>query len=214
LSGFEYPVALVVEVTKQGVLLSKLRYLKALGDVINETIRCPSIEAYVHLGSHVDPYLINGNGKPTGIDWIFNFRMDRELFNETVAMLKSGEAKINLHNPKTKKIANNLFRKIRERDRVSFKRLDPVEQGLILEPYCNLLFHRAGNGERIVLQNVEVSNREACIRVRGPKEDVIYHPKSAPLMEIDLLVITEISSVHSVLTGLKEYGFVHERANY
>ena len=31
LKGFEYPVCLVVEVTKQGVLLSKLRYLKSLG---------------------------------------------------------------------------------------------------------------------------------------------------------------------------------------
>ena len=43
LSGFEFPVALVVEVTKQGIVLSKQRYLKALGDVVNQTIRCASI---------------------------------------------------------------------------------------------------------------------------------------------------------------------------
>ena len=43
LNGFEFPVAVVVEVTKQGIVLSKMRYLKAVGDVINQTVRCASI---------------------------------------------------------------------------------------------------------------------------------------------------------------------------
>lgn len=208
LEGFEYPVCLVVEVTKQGVLLSKLRYLKSLGQEINETIRCPVIEVYMHMGTHVDSYLKNGGARPTGIDWIFIFELDRTLFRETMKALKAKKVNFNMNNPMTTKSAANLMEKIKK-GKTSFKKLEPVEKGLILEPYCNLAFQKAGEGKRIILQNVMIIDREAAIRVSGPGYDDVYTSESGPAMEADILVITEISNVHNILDGLRQYGFFY-----
>ena len=198
LKGFEYPVCLVVEVTKQGVLLSKLRYLKSLGQEINETIRCPVIEVYMHMGTFVDPYLKNGGARPIGIDWIFSFELDKPLFKETVNALKTKKANFNMNNPMTTKFVANLNSKIGQ-GYINFKKLGAVEKGLILEPYCKLAFQKAGKGKRVVLQNVMVIEREAAIRVSGPGYDDVYTSKPGPAMEIDILLITEISNVHNIL---------------
>lgn len=214
LDSFEYPIALTIEITKQGVILSKLRYLKTVGLTINETVRCPSIEVYAHMGSQIDSYLSNGNARPAGIDWIFTFRLQPDIFQEAVELIKRGELHINKNNPKTRDIAQELVRTINNKKRVSFKRLNPLAQGLVLEPYCNLIFQRAGEGERIVLQNVEVVNRENALRVRPPHQEDFYYPRPSPTMEIDLLVITEIGNVHSILDDLKENGFIHDRTKF
>ena len=206
LKGFEYPVCLVVEVTKQGVLLSKLRYLKSLGQEINETIRCPVIEVYMHMGAFVDPYLKNGGARPIGIDWIFSFELDKPLFKETVNALKTKKANFNMNNPMTTKFVANLSSKIGQ-GYINFKKLGAVEKGLILEPYCKLAFQKAGKGKRVVLQNVMIIEREAAIHVSGPGYDDVYTSKPGPAMEIDLLIITEISNVHNIMDGLKQYGF-------
>ncbi len=208
LKDFEYPVCLVVEVTKQGVLLSKLRYLKSLGQEINETIRCPVIEVYMHMGKFVDPYLKSGGARPIGIDWIFSFELDKQLFRETVNALKAKKANFNVNNPMTKKFVAHLNSKIGQ-GQISFRKLAAVEKGLILEPYCNLAFQKAGKGKRIVLQNVMIIEREAAIRVSGPGYDDVYTSKPGPAMEIDILIITEISNVHNILEGLKQYGFFY-----
>ena len=208
LGDFEYPVCLVVEVTKQGVLLSKLRYLKSLGQEINETIRCPVIEVYMHMGKFVDPYLKNGGGRPIGIDWIFGFELDRQLFRETVDALKEKKANFNMNNPMTTDFVANLDRKL-QRGGINFRKLEPVEKGLILEPYCNLAFQKAGRGNRIILQNAMIIDREASIRVRGPGYDDVYASEPGPAMEVDILVITEISNVHNILEGLGQYGFFY-----
>ncbi len=210
LKGFQYPVCLVVEVTKQGVLLSKLRYLKSLGQVINETIRCPVIEVYMHMGRFVDPYLKNGGARPIGIDWIFSFELDKKLFKDTVSALKTRKANFNMNNPMTTDFVANLTRKI-DHGKTSFRKLEPVEKGLILEPYCNLAFQRAGEGKRVILQNAQIINREASIRVSGPNYDDVYASESGPAMEVDILVITEISSVHEILQGLERQGFFYNQ---
>ena len=208
LKGFEYPVCLVVEVTKQGVLLSKLRYLKSLGQEINETIRCPVIEVYMHMGTFVDSYLKSGGARPIGIDWIFSFELDKQLFRETVNALKTKKANFNINNPMTQEFVANLTRKI-DQGKTSFRKLEPVEKGLILEPYCSLAFQKAGKGKRIVLQNVMIIEREAAIRVRGPGYDDVYTSEPGPAMEVDILIITEISNVHNILEGLGQYGFFY-----
>ena len=208
LKGFEYPVCLVVEVTKQGVLLSKLRYLKSLGQEINETIRCPVIEVYMHMGKFVDPYLKSGGARPIGIDWIFSFELDKQLFRETINALKSKKANLNMNNPMTTEFVAKLTKKI-DRGNTSFRKLESVEKGLILEPYCNLAFQKAGKGKRVVLQNVMIIEREAAIRISGPGYDDVYTSKPGPAMEIDILIITEISNVHNILDGLKQYGFYY-----
>lgn len=208
LKGFEYPVCLVVEVTKQGVLLSKLRYLKSLGQEINETIRCPVIEVYMHMGTFVDSYLKSGGARPIGIDWIFSFELDKPLFKETVNALKTKKANFNMNNPMTTKFVANLNSKIGQ-GYINFKKLGAVEKGLILEPYCNLAFQKAGKGKRVVLQNVMIVDREAAIRVSGPGYDDVYTSEPGPAMEIDILIITEISNVHNILEGLKQYGFYY-----
>ena len=210
LKGFEYPVCLVVEVTKQGVLLSKLRYLKGLGQEINETIRCPVIEVYMHMGKFVDSYLKNGGARPIGIDWIFSFDIDKGLFKETVNALNSGKAKLNTNNPMTVDFVRNLEKKLHRSD-VNFKKLEPVEKGLILEPYCNLAFQKAGDGKKIILQNAQIIEREAAIRVNGPGYDDVYTSTPGPSMEIDILIITEISNVHDLLEGLQQYGFFYNK---
>ncbi|MDO9537032.1 MAG: hypothetical protein Q7J68_01790 [Thermoplasmata archaeon] len=210
LKDFEYPVCLVVEVTKQGVLLSKLRYLKTLGQVVNETIRCPSIEIYMHMGKFVDPFLFKGGARPIGIDWIFSFELDKQLFNETVTALRAGKAKINLNNPMIAQFIKPLMRKI-DAGKVNFKKLEAVEKGLILEPYCKLAFQKAGKGKCVILQNAELIDREAAIRVKGPGYEDIYSSEPGPVMEIDLLVIAEISEIHDILEGLGQYGFFLDR---
>jgi hypothetical protein len=210
LKDFEYPVCLVVEVTKQGVLLSKLRYLKSLGQVINETVPCPSIEVYMHMGRFVDPFLLKGGARPIGIDWIFSFDLDRELFKETLVLLRNGKAKMNRNNPMTAHLIPPLLRKI-DSGKLNFRRLEAVEKGLILEPYCSLAFQKASSGRTVVLQNVELVDREAAIRVRGQTYDDIYSSKPGPVMEIDILAITEISNVHDLLEGIGRYGFYPDR---
>lgn len=208
LKGFEYPVCLVVEVTKQGVLLSKLRYLKSLGQEINETIRCPVIEVYMHMGKFVDPYLKNGGARPIGIDWIFSFELDKQLFRETVNALKAKNANFNMNNPMTTEFVANLSKKI-DKGKISFGKLEAVEKGLILEPYCNLAFQKAGKGKRTILQNAMIIDREAAIRVRGSGYDDVYTSKPGPAMEVDILIITEISNVHNILNGLSKYSFFY-----
>lgn len=210
LRDFEYPVCLVVEVTKQGVLLSKLRYLKSLGQVVNETIPCPSIEVYMHMGNFVDPFLLKGGARPIGIDWILGFDLDRDLFRETLVKLRTGKARMNQNNPMTAHLIQPLLKKI-DSGKLNFRRLEAVEKGLILEPYCNLAFHRASRGRSVILQNVELVDREGAIRVRGPTYDEVYSSKPGPVMEIDILVITEISNVHDLLEGLGSYGFFKDR---
>ena len=210
LKGFEYPVCLVVEVTKQGVLLSKLRYLKTLGQVVNETIRCPTIEVYMHMGKFMDPFLYNGGARPIGIDWIFSFELDKQLFGHTLDNLRRGRAKINQNNPMIAQFIRPLLRKI-DAGKVNFRKLDAVEKGLILEPYCNLAFQRASGGKAIILQNVELVDMEAAIRVRGPSYDDVYSSKPGPMMEIDILVIAEIADIHGILQNLKKFGFIIDR---
>ena len=210
LKGFEFPVCLVVEVTKQGVLLSKLRYLKSLGLVVNETIRCPSIEVYMHMGKFVDPFLFKGGARPIGIDWIFSFELDKQLFGETLELLRRGKAKINQNNPLITHLVKPLLRKI-DAGKVNFRKLEAVEKGLILEPYCSLAFQKACGGKAVILQNVELVDREAAIRVRGPNYDDIYSSNPGPVMEIDILIITEISDVHNILQDLGKYGFTLDR---
>jgi hypothetical protein len=211
LDGFDFPVALVVEVTKKGVVLSKLRYLKGLGQMVNETIRCPSIAAYVHVERYRDSFLAERGARPMGIDWIFQFDVEPRLFNEALAMLRKGALHINFNNPQTEKMARRLMERLDRRGSLSFRRLDPIEQGMLLEPYCNLALQRAGEGRRIVLQNVEIINTEPSLRVRSPGMDMVYAPEPAPHMEIDLLVVCEISTVRSILDGLRDQGFRHER---
>ena len=208
LKGFEYPVSLVVEVTKQGVSLSKLRYLKNLGQVVNETIRSPVIEVYMHMGNFIDPYLVGGKGRPIGIDWIFKFDLDKELYRETINNLQNNAAKLNIHNPKVSQIATYLMKKIMK-GKTNFKRFDDIEKGLVVEPYCNLAFQKAGAERKVVLQNVQIMESEASIRVMNNDYEDIYISNPGPQMEIDLLVITEISNVHSILGDLERMGFRH-----
>lgn len=210
LRGFEYPVCLVVEVTKQGVLLSKLRYLKSLGQIVNETIRCPVIEVYMHMGRFVDPILANGGARPIGVDWIFNFDLDRDLFRETLELLRKGKAKVNTNNPMVAQFIHPLMRKI-DSGKLNFKRLEAVEKGLLLEPYCRLAFQKVGGERCVILQNAELIDREAAIRVRGPGYEDVYAPQPGPAMEIDILVIAEISDVHAMLESLSRYGFFLDR---
>ncbi|MCK4717330.1 MAG: hypothetical protein KAT70_01580 [Thermoplasmata archaeon] len=207
LGDYEYPIALTVEVTKQGVTLSKLRYLKTVGQMINETIRCPSIEVYCHVNHRMDPHIEKGHGRPMGIDWILQFKPNHTIFRDTISALREGTMSLNLGNPMTQNIAKKLMEKIHSRSSVSYKRLNSFEQGLVLEPYCRLAFERAGEGRRTVLQNVEIVDRESSLMTRNGRESTVYHPTPSPTMEIDLLVITEIETVHSILTGLKELSF-------
>lgn len=210
LKDFEYPVCLVVEVTKQGVLLSKLRYLKSLGQLVNEAIRCPSIEVYMHMSKFIDPFLFHGGARPIGIDWIFTFEMDKQLFKETLSALRTGKAKFNNINPMTAHMIGPLMRKI-DAGTLNYRKLSASEKGLILEPYCRLAFQKASQSRCIVLQNVELVDKEAAIRVRGPGYDDIYASKPGPVMEIDILVISEIADVHGILEGLVKFGFTLDR---
>ncbi|MFO7619564.1 MAG: hypothetical protein R6W91_07950 [Thermoplasmata archaeon] len=210
LKDFEYPVCLVVEVTKQGVLLSKLRYLKTLGQVVNETIRCPVIEVYMHMGKFVDPFLFKGGARPIGIDWIFSFELDKQLFKETLAALRAGKAQINPNNPMTAHLIPPLMRK-NEAGTLNFRKLEATEKGLLLEPYCKMAFQKVAKGRCKILQNAELIDREAAIRVRGQGYEDIYNSEPGPVMEIDILVIVEISEVHDILEGLARYGFFFDR---
>jgi hypothetical protein len=204
-------VALVVEVTKKGVVLSKLRYLKALGQLVNETMRCPCIEVYVHVDRYEDPHLQSKGGRPIGIDWIFQFDVDSKLFAEAMGYVHRGDLRFNANNPQTAHIVSRLMQRMDRRGGVSYRKADGIEKGLLLEPYCNLAFQRAGDGKRVVLQNVEIMNTEPSLRIRQRGLDVIYAPEPAPHMEIDLLVVTEISSVRSILDGLAAMGFRQDR---
>jgi hypothetical protein len=210
LKDFEYPVCLVVEVTKQGVLLSKLRYLKTLGQVVNETIRCPVIEVYMHMGRFVDPFLFKGGARPIGIDWIFSFELDKSLFKETLTALRTGKAQMNPNNPMTAHLITPMMKKI-DAGTLNFRKMEATEKGLILEPYCKLAFQKAVKGRCKIFQNAELIDREAAIRVRGPGYEDIYNSEPGPVMEMDILVILEISEVHDVLDGLRQLGFFLDR---
>ncbi len=211
LDGFEFPVALVVEVTKQGILLSKMRYLKAVGDVINQTVRCASIAMYAHMSNYVDPHLKEENIGPVGIDLLYNFRIDKGLFNETVEAIKRGRARINFSNPQTRDVARSLMEKIKNKEKINFKRLMAQEQGLILEPYVYYLFCKVGEGKRNVLQNVELIDREGLLKCQSGKDTIRYRPAPAPTMELDVLMFTDMRTLPSILKGLEEHGFRHER---
>lgn len=210
LNGFEFPVAMVVEVTKQGIVLSKMRYLKAVGDVINQTIRCAAIAMYAHMGHFVDPHLQEENIGPVGIDLIYNFQIDKGLFNETIEAIKRGKARINHNNPQTRDMAKLLMEKIHNKERIIFKRLTAQEQGLILEPYVFYLFGRVGEGKRNVLQNVELIDREGLLKVNDGRDIIRYKPAPAPTMELDILMFTDLKYLPSILKGLEEHGFRHE----
>ena len=210
LNGFEFPAALVVEVTKQGIVLSKMRYLKAVGDVINQTVRCPSITMYAHVARFIDPHLREESVGPVGIDLLYNFQVDKNILNETVEALKRGRARLNFNNPQTRDIARTLMDKILNKEKLNFKRLTAQEQGLILEPYVFYLFGRAGEGKRSVLQNVELIDREGILRCQIGTETVRYRPAPAPRMELDILLFTEMRNIPSILKGLEAHGFVHE----
>jgi hypothetical protein len=210
LNGFEFPVAVVVEVTKQGIVLSKMRYLKAVGDVINQTIRCAAVAMYAHMGLMIDPHLKNHNIGPVGIDLIYNFQIDKAMFNETIEALKRGRAKINSNNPQTRDMARSLMDKIYNKERINFKRLTAQEQGLILEPYVSYLCNKVGEGKRNVLQNVELIDREGLLKCQVGQDIVRYKPAPAPTMELDVLVFTDLKTLPSILKGLEQHGFRHE----
>lgn len=210
LNGFEFPVAVMVEVTKQGVVLSKMRYLKAVGDVINQTIRCASIAMYAHMGHFIDPHLQEQNIGPVGIDLVYNFSVDKMIFNETVESIKRGRARINHNNPQTRDIAMALMEKIRAKERINFKRLTAQEQGLILEPYTYHLFEKVGSGRRHVLQNVELIDREGLLKCHIGKDVIRYKPAPAPTMELDILMFTDLTNLPSILRGLEGHGYRHE----
>lgn len=214
LSGYEFPVALVVEVTKQGIVLSKQRYLKALGDVVNQTIRCASIEMYAHTGSFLDPHLRFGSDGPVGVDLLYNFRVEKHYFFETVEAIKDGKLRINMNNPQTVDVARVLMEKIMRRESLSYKRLRSHEQGLILEPYMTHMLQKAGKGKRTVLQNVELLDREGVLRCLVDGETIEYKPTPAPVMEVDILMITEIATLPNILKDLENHGFRHEKAPF
>ncbi|MEA3559868.1 MAG: hypothetical protein U9R75_11500 [Candidatus Thermoplasmatota archaeon] len=210
LEGFEFPVAVVVEVTKQGIVLSKMRYLKAVGDVINQTIRCASIAMYAHVSPFVDPHLQDRKIGPVGIDLVYNFKVDKGAFNETVESIKRGRATINHNNPQTRDMALALIDKINKKERINYKRLSAQEQGLILEPYVYHLFCKAGSGRRQVLQNVELIDREGLLKCQVKHDVIRYKPAPAPTMELDILMFTDLQTLPSILKGLEEHGFRRE----
>ncbi len=210
LDGYEYPIALVIEVTKQGIVLSKLRYLKAVSDVINETVRCPSITMYMHGGQFLDPHLKDLDIGPMGVDMFYRFPVDKGLLNETVEAIKRGRAFLNHNNPQTRVMAGLLMEKIMKKDRINYKRLTAQEQGLILEPYMNYLLTHAGEGKRTVLQNVELVEREGVLKCQVDQDIVRYRPANGPTMELDILVVTDQRYLTSIFKALERYGFVHE----
>ncbi|MFO8051596.1 MAG: hypothetical protein R6V01_07860 [Thermoplasmatota archaeon] len=210
LEGFEFPVAVMVEVTKQGIVLSKMRYLKAVGDVINQTIRCASIAMYAHVSHFVDPHLQDQRIGPVGIDLVYNFQVDKGIFNETIESVKRGKATINHNNPQTRDMAMALMDKIRTKERINFKRLTAQEQGLVLEPYVYHLFCKVGSGRRQVLQNIELIDREGLLKCQVKKDVIRYKPAPAPTMELDILMFTDLQTVPSILMGLEQHGFKRE----
>jgi len=214
LNGFEFPVALVIEVTKQGIVLSKMRYLKAVGDVVNETIRCSSIEMYCHMGKFVDPHLNGERTGPIGIDLLYLFDLDKASFNEAIDSIRRGKAHINLNNPQTRDIAKGLVEKIRTRDRINFNRLTAQEQGLILEPYVYYLLTRVGEGKRKVFQNVELVERGGMLKCHIGDDVVKFRPAPAPTMELDILVITDMRTLHSMLKDLERFSFRKESLQF
>lgn len=214
LNGFEFPVALVVEVTKQGIVLSKMRYLKAVGDVVNETVRCPSMVMYCHMGRFVDPHLIGESTGPMGVDLLYLMELDKGLFNESVDAIRRGRIGINKGNPRTQNIAALLIEKINTRDRVNFNRLTAQEQGLILEPYVRYLLERAGSGKRKVFQNVELVERGGLIKCHSGDDIIRFRPTPAPMMELDILLVTDIKTLYSILKGLESMGFKKEALQF
>ena len=210
LNGYHFPVTLVVEVTKQGIVLSKMRYLKAVGETVNQTIRCASIEMYVHMGHFIDPHFNDKQAGPVGIDLLYSFKIDKSVLNETVEDIKRGRAMINFNNPQTLEMARSLMDKIMNHKKINFNRLSSHEQGLILEPYTSHLLRKAGHGRRTVLQNVELSDREGSLKCRIGNDTVFYRPATSPTMEVDILLITELSTLPSILSDLEKYGFKHE----
>ena len=210
LNGFEFPVAVVVEVTKQGIVLSKMRYLKAVGDIINQTIRCPMITMYAHMGMFRDPHLSSDMISPMGVDLLYLFQIDKQYFNETIETIKRGRATLNFHNPQTRDMARGLMEKIMKKERINFRRLSAQEQGLILEPYIYYLFQRVGEGKRNVLQNVELLEREGILKCEVGNDTLRYRPAPAPTMELDILMFTDLKYLPSILRGLESHGFKHE----
>ncbi|MDG6224482.1 MAG: hypothetical protein QCI82_03110 [Candidatus Thermoplasmatota archaeon] len=214
LNGFEYPVALVVEVTKQGIVLSKMRYLKAVGDVVNETVRCPSMVMYCHMGKFIDPHLIGQRTGPMGIDLLYLMELNKGLFNESVDAIRRGRSMVNTNNPSTKNIASALLEKINTRDRINFNRLTAQEQGLILEPYVHYLLKRAGSGKRKLFQNVELVERGGLIKCRSGDEIIRFRPTPAPMMELDILLVTNMNTMSSILKDLEMMGFKKETLQF
>ncbi|HHD16452.1 MAG TPA: hypothetical protein ENK47_07060 [Euryarchaeota archaeon] len=210
LNGFEFPVAMVIEVTKQGIVLSKMRYLKAVGDIINQTIRCPMITMYAHMGSFRDPHLNSEVISPMGVDLIYMFQIDKQYFNETVEAIKRGRATLNFHNPQTQEMAKVLMEKIMRKDRINFRRLSAQEQGLILEPYIYYMLQRVGEGKRNILQNVELLEREGVLKCEREGDIIRYRPAPAPTMEVDIMMFTDMKYIPSILRGLESHGFKHE----
>lgn len=210
LDGYDFPVTLVVEVTKQGIVLSKMRYLKAVGETVNQTIRCASIEMYAHMGNFVDPHFSHQQAGPVGIDLLYSFRIDKGVLNETVEEIKRGKAMINFNNPQTREMAKSLMDKVHNHRRINFKRLSSHEQGLILEPYAYYLLKKVGQGKRTVLQNVELSDREGSLKCKMGDDTVFYRPATSPTMEVDILLITDLKTLPSILSDLEKYGFKHE----
>jgi len=207
LNGFEYPVAFVVEVTRQGVMLSKLRYLRALGQLIGDTVQCPNIEVYMHMGNYLDSHLETSGARPPGVHLFYQFSVDKGLFKELLEQISTGKAKISTNNPQTQKLAQGLIRDIQKGKLHNFKKLNPHEQGLILEPYCSMVMEKVGVGKRVILQNVEITDRENTLRIRDTKDETLYYPIALPSMEIDILMIIELENAYSVLKGLERVGF-------
>jgi hypothetical protein len=210
LNGYSFPVALVMEVTKQGIVLSKMRYLKAVGEAVNQTIRCASIEMYAHMGHFIDPHFNKEQAGPVGIDLLYSFHIEKGIFNETIEEIKRGRARINYNNPQTRDVAKTLMDKIKNHNKIIFKRLSSHEQGLILEPYVSVLMQKLGEGKRTILQNVELSDREGSLRCHSGGDTVIYRPAKSPTMEVDILLICDLRTLPSIMGDLEEFGFKHE----
>jgi hypothetical protein len=136
--------------------------------------------------------------------------LDKGLFNESVDAIRKGKARINSNNPHTRDMVSLLYEKIRTRDRINFNRLTAQEQGLILEPYVFHLLEKAGEGRRKIFQNVELVERGGLLKCHVGEDIVKYRPAAAPTMELDILLITDMPTLHSILKGLEGMGFKKE----
>ncbi len=220
LGSFDDPIALSIEVTKQGVVLSKLRYLKALGSFINETINCPNIELYLHTGNFIDTHIEKGGGRPAGIDYIYKFKMRKRILRQVVGEVYNGKLQINSSNPNITDKVENVHQMIDrhfnpekyhngKRSIMNVKKLTGVEEGILLEPYCAHICNTImQERHHLLLQNVQLlrQNYMRAAPNNGGKY-VDYVPRQPPTMEIDILLIIEIKDLSLFLEGLSEYGY-------